>query len=427
MTRILVVEDEEPLLLLLRYNLEAEGYAVDSALRGDEADLRLKENAPDLVLIDWMLPGLSGLELIRRLRARPETQALPIIMLTGRGEETERVRGLATGADDYVVKPFSVPELLARIKSLLRRANLARPSAGGIDIDGNNKHVTRDDASSRLKPVTGVPSAFGFGWTTAGKITIAASPANWPVFPLPTSEADHRNRLRACRTIAKDVISALKAQKYNARPEYVDALVNYHKRLPKGPSSGNILLADAEARRLRDLWASDLDSISEGLASRLKIFLEQHIGLRPYYPGIEKFYHDVQTGRIETPLPQDAVDGFVKGVRAHTPTVFDRSVTGAIDVSAQFAQPAPQIAPSSARDTHPADSGQPMPPADPLKEVSPRKARDYTIAGITNALWKTYLEGEKVPKAAKGWKKAGEAVQPYVGSILEWLRTFTGS
>src|SRR5262249_28729279 len=90
--RILIIEDEEPLTLLLRYNLEAEGYSVDSAVRGDEADLKLKENAPDLAVIDWMLPGLSGIELIRRLRARPETQALPIIMLTARGEETERVR-----------------------------------------------------------------------------------------------------------------------------------------------------------------------------------------------------------------------------------------------------------------------------------------------------------------------------------------------
>ena len=98
--RILIIEDEEPLTLLLRYNLEAEGYSVESAVRGDEADLKLKETTPDLAVIDWMLPGLSGIELIRRLRARPETQQLPIIMLTARGEETERVRGLATGADD---------------------------------------------------------------------------------------------------------------------------------------------------------------------------------------------------------------------------------------------------------------------------------------------------------------------------------------
>src|SRR5262245_54052874 len=113
--RVLIVEDEEPLTLLLRYNLEAEGYEVEAAGHGDEAEVKLKENPPDLVVLDWMLPGLSGIELCRRLRARPETERLPIIMLTARGEESERLRGLSTGADDYVVKPFSVPELLARI------------------------------------------------------------------------------------------------------------------------------------------------------------------------------------------------------------------------------------------------------------------------------------------------------------------------
>src|SRR6202165_1011898 len=145
--RILIIEDEEPLTLLLRYNLEAEGYDVESAGRGDEADLKLKENTPDLAVIDWMLPGLSGIELVRRLRARPETQALPIIMLTARGEEAERVRGLATGADDYIVKPFSVPELLARVQALLRRARPERLSAilavGDIQLDREKKRVLR--------------------------------------------------------------------------------------------------------------------------------------------------------------------------------------------------------------------------------------------------------------------------------------------
>ena len=119
---ILIVEDEEALTLLLRYNLEAEGYEVETVARGDDADVRLKERMPDLVILDWMLPGLSGIELCRRLRTRPETRQLPIIMLTARGEESERVRGLATGADDYIVKPFSVPELSARVRALLRRA-----------------------------------------------------------------------------------------------------------------------------------------------------------------------------------------------------------------------------------------------------------------------------------------------------------------
>ncbi|HEY4773215.1 MAG TPA: phosphate regulon transcriptional regulator PhoB [Xanthobacteraceae bacterium] len=154
--RIQIIEDEEPLTLLLRYNLEAEGYEVETVARGDEADLRLKENPPDLAVIDWMLPGLSGIELIRRLRARPETRQLPVIMLTARGEEAERVRGLATGADDYIVKPFSVPELLARIRALLRRAKPERVAevlcAGDIELDREKKRVSRGGREIALGP-----------------------------------------------------------------------------------------------------------------------------------------------------------------------------------------------------------------------------------------------------------------------------------
>jgi two-component system phosphate regulon response regulator PhoB len=154
--RILIIEDEEPLTLLLRYNLEAEGYAVDSAVRGDDGDLRLKENPPDLAIVDWMLPGLSGIELIRRLRGRAETQQLPVIMLTARGEEGERVRGLATGADDYIVKPFSVPELLARIRALLRRARPERVAAvlssADIELNRDKKRVSRAGRDVPLGP-----------------------------------------------------------------------------------------------------------------------------------------------------------------------------------------------------------------------------------------------------------------------------------
>ncbi|TIV46327.1 MAG: response regulator, partial [Mesorhizobium sp.] len=115
--RIMVVEDEEPLGVLLRYNLESEGYQVEVVTRGDEAEIRLQENVPDLLVLDWMVPAVSGIELCRRLRMRPETERLPIIMLTARGEESDRVRGLSTGADDYLVKPFSTPEFMARVKA----------------------------------------------------------------------------------------------------------------------------------------------------------------------------------------------------------------------------------------------------------------------------------------------------------------------
>jgi two-component system phosphate regulon response regulator PhoB len=154
--RILIVEDEEPLSLLLRYNLETEGYEVETVARGDDADTRLRESTPDLVVLDWMLPGLSGIELCRRLRARPETKSLPIIMLTARGEESERVRGLSTGADDYIVKPFSVPELVARIRSLLRRSRPERLAdvltLGEIELDRVKKRVSRGGRDVELGP-----------------------------------------------------------------------------------------------------------------------------------------------------------------------------------------------------------------------------------------------------------------------------------
>lgn len=154
--RIMVVEDEEALTTLLRYNLDAEGYDVETVMRGDDADIRLKERLPDLVVLDWMLPGLSGIELCRRLRARDDSKGLPIIMLTARGEESERVRGLATGADDYMVKPFSVPELLARIRGLLRRARPERLAAilsfGQLELDRDKRRVSRGGRAIDLGP-----------------------------------------------------------------------------------------------------------------------------------------------------------------------------------------------------------------------------------------------------------------------------------
>jgi two-component system phosphate regulon response regulator PhoB len=153
---ILIVEDEEALTLLLRYNLEAAGYDVESVARGDDADLRLRESIPDLVILDWMLPDISGIELCRRLRSRPESRQLPIVMLTARGEESDRVRGLSTGADDYIVKPFSVPELLARVAALLRRASPERVADvlgfGDISLDREKKRVTRAGRPVDLGP-----------------------------------------------------------------------------------------------------------------------------------------------------------------------------------------------------------------------------------------------------------------------------------
>lgn len=154
--KVLIVEDEAPLAELLRYNLEAEGYEVDHAASGEEAELMVAEDRPDLVVLDWMLPSFSGVELCRRIRARQETRAIPILMLTARGEESDRVRGLSTGADDYVVKPFSLPELMARVKAILRRSSPERMAdvlkSGEIELDRTAHRVTRGGREVRLGP-----------------------------------------------------------------------------------------------------------------------------------------------------------------------------------------------------------------------------------------------------------------------------------
>ena len=124
--KILVIEYEAPLRELLQYNLEKEGYRVTLAVDGEDGLLHVEENKPDLILLDWMLPQVSGIEVCRRLRRGNDTKLIPILMLTAKGEEADKVRGLSTGADDYLTKPFSVPELIARVKALLRRANPSR-------------------------------------------------------------------------------------------------------------------------------------------------------------------------------------------------------------------------------------------------------------------------------------------------------------
>ena len=153
---ILVGEDEGALISLLRYNLEREGYKVLGAQDGEEALLVAAEERPDLVLLDWMLPQLSGIEVCRRLRGRQETRNVPIIMLTARGEETDRIRGLDTGADDYLTKPFSMTELLARLRAVLRRIrpSLAEDvvSVGDIEMDRAAHRVRRAGVEVHLGP-----------------------------------------------------------------------------------------------------------------------------------------------------------------------------------------------------------------------------------------------------------------------------------
>jgi two-component system phosphate regulon response regulator PhoB len=154
--RILIVEDESALVEILRYNLEKEGFEVAAAADGEEALTAIDEQRPDLVILDWMLPLVSGLEICRQLRRKTETRDLPIIMLTARGEEADRVRGLEVGADDYVAKPFSPSELIARVRAVLRRA---KPSTSGelltyagVVMDLSSHRVLRDGRPIHLGP-----------------------------------------------------------------------------------------------------------------------------------------------------------------------------------------------------------------------------------------------------------------------------------
>ncbi|KAB2885164.1 MAG: phosphate regulon transcriptional regulatory protein PhoB [Albidovulum sp.] len=153
---VLIVEDEPAQREVLAYNLEAEGYRVAQADNGEEALLIVSEGAPDLIVLDWMLPNVSGIEVCRRLKSRPETRAVPIIMLSARSEEVDLVRGLETGADDYMVKPYSVVELMARVRTQLRRS---RPSALGetleyedITLDPETHRVHRSGQLLKLGP-----------------------------------------------------------------------------------------------------------------------------------------------------------------------------------------------------------------------------------------------------------------------------------
>ncbi len=155
-TNILIVEDEAALVELLRYNLEREGYRVSVAMDGEEALTAIHESKPDLIVLDWMLPLVSGLEVCRQVRRKPAMRSLPIIMLTARGEESDRVRGLEVGADDYISKPFSPSELMARVRAVLRRA---RPSAAdevmsycGLVVDLAAHRVLRNGRPVHLGP-----------------------------------------------------------------------------------------------------------------------------------------------------------------------------------------------------------------------------------------------------------------------------------
>jgi hypothetical protein len=274
-----------------------------------------------------------------------------------------------------------------------------------------------------LEPIDNVPSPITFDISKVGTIILASNQGGLPVFTRHATAEDHAKLLDVAISLARDLVKDLGARKYQARSDYQECLQKYCERLPARPSSGNILLADAEARTLRSLFGAEAQILDPAFAAKLKTFLEQHIGLRVFYSEIESFYRHVHAGRLERPLPMDAIDGVIKVVEEYSPRVFDVSVGRAIE--GETVEPA-STASIPENELPPENKSQPVPPADPLGTIDPKKAREFGLAGTVNNLWKAFVEGEKVYKSIDGWRKAGESLRPYVSEILAWLYKFMG-
>ncbi len=272
-------------------------------------------------------------------------------------------------------------------------------------------------------PIENVPSPVSFGWSSKSTITVVIGELNWPAFPFEGGKQDHEHRLEACRTLASDIARKLQQQKWNVRDEYKETLADYAAYLPKHPEEGNFLLADAQARIIRHMFAEEKAILPFAFSVKLKVLLEQHIGLRAYYPEIPAFYESVRKGHLEQPLPIDAIEGFIKGVRDNTPTLFEPNVAGTLQ---GVERPVPNIAVPIMEAPKSTDE-QLAPPPDPLGEVDPEKSRQFTLASGVNDLCKVMSEGEKVGKNVEGWSKAVGTLAPYAAPILEWLRVYLGS
>lgn len=272
-------------------------------------------------------------------------------------------------------------------------------------------HVDVDLPSLKL------PSPFDFYVSPSGQIDLKPGSASTPVFTAERDPSKLLNRLQTSRELGQDLVRNLRDGKYQARMEYQDSLNNYLERLPANESSGNILLADATARIIRSMFECDVACLAPGFAAQLKVFLEQHIGLRVFYPELAEFYRDVQAGQITTPLPADAVSGIMKAIDENTPEIFSPKVSSTLKESGD-----PIVSPQVEEEKEKLAAGpeQPVPPKDPLGDIDPEKARDYATAAWTARLWKLLKEGERVGKIVDGWMKAYDALKPYIRIIQDW-------
>jgi len=289
----------------------------------------------------------------------------------------------------------------------------------GLSGEARRQAILRALAPKPIpNPIENISAPFDFGWNAAHRIAVVAGPQNTPIFPFAGSDHDHRDRLDACRKTVERLLADLAAQRFNARPDYRLLLETYLDELPAAPGGGNLLLADAEARVLRGLFEEDVNILSRALAERLNRILEFHIALRPFYPGVGRFYDDVRSGALSAPLPRDAIAGFVETVREYTPDIFEPSVSRGIDkVEEDFAPhpaaPAPQLEP-----------GVLAPRPDPIDAPDPEKTQAYSLTSTINAVYRVFREGKDMAAAIKGWDEAAQKLGEHAGPVIEFLKSF---
>jgi DNA segregation ATPase FtsK/SpoIIIE-like protein len=272
------------------------------------------------------------------------------------------------------------------------------------------------------QPIENLPSPFTFGRNAAGQITIVAGPQNTPVIAFPGDDATHRRWLETGRKLTERLIADLQAGKFNnVRSDYREGLERYVSDLPPEPRAGNFLLADAEARALRGLFAAEPHILAEPFAARLKIVLENHFALLGFYPEVARYIAAAREGQVTAPLPQEAIAGFGKVVLDNTPLAFTPEVSQGLR-EAEREAPKVELEPEDVR------GGPPpvKPPAYPYDEPDPEKSHWYSIASSFNALYKAVWNAAKNdPKNVVAWIAILEKLTEYAKPIIEWLKTFT--
>lgn len=299
--------------------------------------------------------------------------------------------------------------------------------AGELPWD-NGAEAVNLEIARRLKalrpdptPVEGIPSPIAISRMADGRIGANAGALNATALPPSLTPEDHAGALAACRGRAEQLRTLAASPKFQGRSDYAEALAAYLEWLPSAPGLGNILLADGEARVLNKLFTADEGILPTGFAGRLSVLLEDHIGLRPHYPELERHYQAVRTGRLTAPLSRDAVEGIRQAIHVNTPDVFHESVSPAMD---ETAKPVPDIKPPLPEDAPPPDPARPKPPRDPIAEVDPAKSRNFTFASGANRIWEILKKGKDAQQGAEGWQKTYEQFKPHIGTIIDWLKDF---